>query len=95
MRKITILDIIFWIAMAILILYIIAKLTGLINTPDWVNIIPLITLVFIIGAFYQRVMNFMEVIYHRTDYLKNNLDKISDKINEHENRISRIEIKKK
>jgi len=93
MKKTTIWDILFWIAMAILILYIIAKLTGIINTPEWVDLIPLITLAFMIGIFYQKVMGFMQTMYKRTDYLKNNLDKISNKITEHENRISRIEIK--
>ncbi|MEK6793019.1 MAG: hypothetical protein AABX96_04455 [Nanoarchaeota archaeon] len=42
MRKVTVSDIIFWLAMAVLIIYILAKLTGLINTPEWVNLIPLI-----------------------------------------------------
>ena len=80
MRKITIWDIIFWIAMAVLIIYIIAKLTGLINTPDWVNLIPLITIVFIMGAFYQKVLSFISRMHIRTDYFKNNTDNINNNI---------------
>jgi len=81
--------------MIILIGYIIGKLTGIINTPEWVDLIPLITLVFIIGAFYQKVNGFMEVMGGRTNYLKNNLDKISDKFIEHDKRISFLEAKRK
>jgi hypothetical protein len=87
MRKLTIWDILFWFAMAVLILFILGKLTGIINTPDWVNLIPLISLVFLIGAFYQKVTSFIETMYRRTDYLKSNLDKISNKINEQDKSI--------
>ena len=80
MRKITIADILFWIAMLVLIAYIIGKITGLINTPEWVDLIPLITITFIIGAFYQKVASFMGIMYARTDYLKSNLDKVKEKI---------------
>ena len=84
MRKISIWDILFWIAMLILIFYIIAKLFGLINTPEWVDLVPLITLVFLIGVFYQKVVSFMDIMYNRTNYLKNNLNQIKDKIAEHD-----------
>jgi len=79
MAKKDVWDILFWTAMIILILYIIGKLTGVINTPEWVDLIPLITLVFLIGAFYQKVSNFMEVMYKRTDYLKKEIDEIKMK----------------
>ena len=81
--------------MAVLIIYIIAKLTGLINTPEWVDLIPLITLVFIIGVFYQKVMGFMDIMLNRTNYLKNNLDNLSSKIIEQDKRISSLENGKK
>ncbi len=81
--------------MAVLVAYIIAKLTGVVNTPEWVDLIPLITLVFIIGAFYQKVMGFMEMMSNRTSYLKNSLDKTPDKIIEHDKRISNLESKRR
>ena len=84
-------DILFWIAMLILIGYIIAKLTGIINTPEWVNLIPMITIAFMIGIFYQKVMGFMEVIYNRTNYLKKNTDDIKEKIAEHDKRLIVLE----
>jgi len=91
MREITIWDILFWSAMLILISYIIAKLFGLINTPEWVDLIPLITLVFLVGVFYQKVVIFMDVMYNRTNYLKNNLSQIKDKITEHDKRLFKLE----
>ena len=80
MRKITLEDILFWLAMLILIGYIIGKLTGIINTPEWVDLIPIITITFIIGAFYQKVTSFMEIMYKRTDYLKNNLEDVKQNL---------------
>ena len=73
-------DILFWIAMIILIIYIIAKLLGLINTPEWLNLLPIITLAFAIGTFYQKVGEFMERTLNRTDYLKNSLDNVMNKV---------------
>ena len=64
MAKITIWDILFWIAMLILIGYILGKLLGLINTPEWVDLIPLITIVFLIGIFYQKVVAFIDVAFN-------------------------------
>ena len=75
-REINIWDILFWLGMIILILYILAKIFGIINTPEWINLIPLITLAFVIGAFYQRVSGFMERMLNRTDYLKKNINNI-------------------
>jgi len=80
-KRVSVWDILFWIAMIVLIAFIIGKLTGLINSPEWVDLIPLITLVFLIGAFYQKVTSFMDVMYKRTDYLKNELDDIKNRIN--------------
>ncbi len=74
-------DIIIWISLLVLVAYIIAKLTGLIKTPEWVNLIPVITLVFFAGAFYQKVLGFMERMFVRTDYLKKNLDNVNGQLN--------------
>lgn len=90
-REINVWDILFWLGMIILILYILAKIFGIINTPEWINLIPLITLAFIISAFYQRVIGFMDKMYIRTDYLKNRTDQVSNKINEHDKRLFAIE----
>lgn len=91
MGKYDIWDVIIWISLLILIAYIIAKLAGLINTPEWINLIPLITLIFFAGAFYQKVLGFMYLMSNRTDYLKNGLDKIENRLTEHDKRISILE----
>lgn len=101
-REIDIWDVLFWLAMTITIVYIIAKLTGLINTPEWLNLLPIISLVFGIGVFYQRVTEFVNKIYTRTDYLKSNIDKIlanmnriSNKTIENEKRLFSLEKQQK
>lgn len=91
MKRVTIWDILFWLAMLILILYILAKIFEWINTPDWVDLIPLITIIFLIGVFYQKVVGFMNLMDKRTFYLKNSLNKIKDKIEEHDKRIYNLE----
>jgi len=80
MRKIEIWDIIIWISLIVLAGYIIGKLFGIINTPEWVNLIPIITLVFFAGAFYQKVSGFMEKMYHRTNYLKKGVENTKEQI---------------
>ncbi len=80
-------DVIIWICMIILILYVIAKLTGLINTPEWLNLLPIITLIFLGGAFYQKIIVFMDRIDRRTDYFKRNIDNLIEKISEHDKRL--------
>ena len=90
-REIEIWDVIIWICIIILILYVIAKLTGLINTPEWINLIPIITLIFFAGAFYQKIIGFIDRIYNRTDYLKININKLIDKNIETDKRLFAIE----
>ena len=98
--KFDIWDVIIWLSLIILSLYVIAKLTGLINTPDWVNLLPIITIIFFAGAFYQKVLAFMEKMDVRTNYLKNGLDKtnvnikaISIQIKKHDSQLKNLKIK--
>ena len=77
MRKIEISDIIIWLSIIILIACVIGKLIGIINTPDWVSLLPIISIIFFAGASYQKVTSFMEKMYYRTDYLKNKLGAVS------------------
>ena len=84
MVKKDIYDIIIWIGMAILVLYIIGKIIGIINSPEWINLMPIITVAFIVGAFYQKAIIFMNQMYKRTDFLK-------IKLEEHNSRLNQIE----
>jgi len=88
MKKIEISDIIIWMSLLVLIIYVIAKLIGIINTPEWLTLLPIISLIFFAGAFYQKVLSFMNQMYQRTDYIKKKLDN-------HENRLSKLEKPKK
>lgn len=83
-REINILDIIFWLAMLVLIIYIILKLFGIINTPEWVNLLPIISLAFAIGAFYQRMNESLNKVVKRTDYLKKSIEQVSKELNENQ-----------
>lgn len=90
-REIDIWDIIIWIGMLILITYIIAKLAGWVNTPEWFNLLPLITITFVIGAFYQKAVDFMDRMYTRTNYMKKNLDIATNRLTEHDKKLFAIE----
>jgi len=92
MVKKDIYDILFWLGMAVLVGYIIAKLFGLINTPEWVNLLPIISIAFVIGVFYQKLTSFMGIMYNRTDYLKRNIDNVNDKLSKQDNRIRKLEL---
>ena len=79
MKKITFLDILFWLFLIIALGYVIGKLTGLIGTPEWVELLPIISIIFAAGIAYQRMIFFTRSAEKRTDYLKTHLDKIEQK----------------
>ena len=56
MRRWTAYDYIFWTCDALLLLWILAKLFGFIQTPLIVEMFPLFTLCFMAGIFYKQVM---------------------------------------
>ncbi len=87
--KFNIWDIIIWISLIVLVLYIIGKLTGFINTPEWINLVPIMALVFFAGAFYQKVLSFISQMYIRTDYFKKNIDNIDSNITEIKGELSK------
>ena len=100
MRKIEIWDIIIWISLLILVAYIIGKLFGIINTPEWINLIPIITLAFFAEAFYQKVFGFINKMYRRTDYLKKGIENtkkqvtnINFTLSDHNNKLNEINYK--
>ncbi|MBW2968657.1 hypothetical protein KY304_00190 [Candidatus Woesearchaeota archaeon] len=57
MNKDKIYDIIFWMSMLIMIVWIILKIAGIINSPVWIEMIPYMSIVFAAGAFYQSINN--------------------------------------
>jgi hypothetical protein len=83
-------DCMFWIGMAIVVGYVFAKIVGLINGPEWFQYILIIGIVFMVGVFYQKMIQFSNVMYQRTDYFKGRIEKIDDKLNDHEKRIWKL-----
>ena len=57
MTKISWSDIIFWLALLVLLVWIILKAFGLINSPAIVEIIPYISGIFILGSVWQQFRN--------------------------------------
>jgi len=80
MRKIEVSDVIIWASLIAIVTWIIAKLTGLINTPEWLNLFPIIGFVFFAGAFYQKILSFMDKMYVRTNYFKHQIDDINQRL---------------
>ena len=56
-KRISLLDIIFWFALIVLIVWIILKALGYINSPAIVEAIPYISGVFIAGTIWQQFRN--------------------------------------
>ncbi|MBU3923491.1 MAG: hypothetical protein KJ592_01090 [Nanoarchaeota archaeon] len=77
-------DILFWTSMSITILWIILKLTGVINTPEWVQLIPIITIVFTAGITFQKQLSFNNKMLNRTDYLKIKIEQTQSLIQENQ-----------
>ena len=66
-NRISIADIVFWLALFVLVVWIILKATGFINSPIIVEIIPYISGIFILGAAWQQFRDMRKDII----YIKN------------------------
>jgi len=58
MVKLSVLD---WITFGVLFgifVWVILKMVGIINTPDWLLYLPLVGAIFAAGSFYYRVIDF-------------------------------------
>ena len=57
MVKLTLLD---WITFGVLFgifIWLVLKMVGIINTPEWLLYLPLVGVIFAVGAFYYRMVN--------------------------------------
>ena len=61
--RISFADIIFWIALLVLLVWIILKAFGFINTPAIVEIIPYVSGIFIAGAVWQQFRNMQDDLH--------------------------------
>jgi len=88
-----ILDILFWLLLAIALGFIILKVAGIIHSPDWISYIPVITIIFAAGIAYQKTISFMNIMQIRTSYFKKKIDKIDERITNNEKRLLYLESK--
>lgn len=88
-KKLSTWDWIFWIALLVLLGWALAKSFGLINSPIWVETIPIYTVIFMAGALWQKI-NMLTDDMH-------NIKKIIPRFNrlehEHEIAMGRVKIK--
>ena len=82
MDRMKIYDILFWLSLASILLWVILKALGYINTPVLIEQYPIIGAIFGAGIFYQK-MNEMERRLGRVERTTNHIDK----------RVSALEIK--
>ena len=81
-------DFLFWLMLAIALGFVILKIAGIIKTPDWVNYIPIMTIIFAAGIAYQKLFSFMNTMNSRTLYLKNRFELIENKFNGFEEKLT-------
>jgi len=84
-------DVLFWSLLAFALIFIILRIVGVINSPDWIDLIPLATIIFAAGVAYQKLVGIIEKVYGRTGYLKNKFDILESKVDTNEKRIIALE----
>ena len=78
--------IIFWIGMLIILVWFFLKAIGIINTPIYVEYLPILGIVFGMGAFFQTFVDFklrLSKLEKRVDNIVNGLKKLEYKFDEH------------
>ncbi len=80
-------DIIFWTSLALIALWYFLKVFGIINTPLWVEMFPVIVAVFSAGAFFQRMFGDIQTLKHnvgsldkRVDHLENDVHYVKSRL---------------
>lgn len=96
--KTDIYDFLFWLLLGIALLIVLLKIIGVITTPDIINYLPIISIVFAAGIVYGKLISFINTMYKKTDYLKKKIDNFDNKFNsiekglvDHDNRIINLE----
>lgn len=84
-------DIIFWMLLGFTLIFIILRIIGVINSPDWIDLVPLATIVFAAGVAYGKVITSINMIYKRTGYLKKSFDNLSGKFDIFEGKLENNE----
>ena len=87
MRRWDVYDWIFWICEGLLGLWILAKLLGFIQTPLLIELLPFLTLGFMAGNFYRKIITKLEHVEHELASLRQD-------ISHHDQRIHALELNK-
>ena len=78
--------IVFWIGMLIILVWFFLKAIGVINTPVYIEYLPVLGIVFGIGAFFQTFIDFklrLAKLEKRVDNIGNGLQRLEYKFDEH------------
>ncbi len=84
----------FWISIAITILWAILKIVGVINTPFWLEMLPVfsgLASVVTIVQYANKYLIKIEVMDHRLINVEQRLDKIENNLDHHDNKLIKIE----
>jgi len=77
-------DWIFWMSLSVVFIWMVLKAIGIINTPEWQELVPLAGAIFAGGAFYQKVNTMEKKLEHidkDTNQLKLDMSVVKTKLN--------------
>lgn len=70
-------DILVWIALVVIIIWIILKITGIINSPLWIEYIPIYSAVYIAGWQINKLANVAEEVKNLNRFKTETIKQIS------------------
>jgi hypothetical protein len=84
-------DWIFWISLVITALWFTLKIIGVIKTPVWVELIPVGSIVFAAGVFFQKVEHISDDLHEFKADMNEFRRDVTAELKEHDRRLVRIE----
>lgn len=69
-------DIIAWIALGVIVVWVVLKITGMINTPLWLEYIPIYSAVYIAGWQINKLANVAEDVGGLKNFKKETIEQI-------------------
>ncbi len=87
-------DVLFWLGIAIMAVWIIGKLAGLIHSPTWVETLPIIgalVAVLSIGLKAGRVLQKLDYVFDAVNELKGDMKEVKAELKAHDTRITAID----
>jgi hypothetical protein len=86
-------DVLFWLGIAIMVVWIIGKLAGLIHSPTWVETLPIIgALVAVLSIGLKgRALQKLDYVFDAVNELKGDMKEVKAELKAHDSRITAIE----